>query len=167
MILAGACLLAIALAVALSSCGGDSPEAAAQAPPTSESSPAPDAGAKPKAAAPTSCIAQLDPFLKSMDALRQGLVAGLAYEQYVAEVKKIMAAYDKLPVDELTLGCVQAAGTPGEKALNRYIAASNTWTECVEVPSCEAVTVEAPLQEEWRRASKYLSKAEHGLAGQG
>ena len=173
MTVTGVCLLAIGLAAALSSCGGDSPEAAAQAPPTADSTPAEgnagsetSAAAKPKAAASPSCIAQLDPFLKAMDGLRQGLVAGLAYEEYVAEVKKITAAYDKLPVDELTLGCVQAAGTPGEKALNRYIAASNVWTECVEVPSCEAVTVEAPLQEEWRRASKYLSKAERGLVGQ-
>lgn len=159
----GVCLLAVALATALSSCGGDSPEATANAKTTTVAA-APDPGpGRPKSTASNPCVAQLDGFLKAMDTLRRNLVAGLAYEQYVAEVKKVMAAYDAVPADEMTLGCVQAAGTPGEKALNRYIAASNTWTECVEVPSCEAVTVEAPLQDEWRLASKYLSKAERGL----
>lgn len=167
---AGACLLASALALALSSCGGDSPEATAKARTTPISAPTEGAtgNAAPQRKAPTgkassSCLGQLDPLLKAMEALRKSLVAGLAYEQYVAEVKKIMAVYDAVPADEMTLGCVQAAGKASEQALNRYIAASNTWTECVEVPSCEAVTVEAPLQDEWRLASKYLSKAERGL----
>jgi hypothetical protein len=165
------CLAAGALALALSACGGDSPEAAAKAKTTPISAPA-DAGsatggAKSKAAPASRCLAQLDPFLKAMDTLRTSLVAGLAYEQYVAEVKKVMAAYDEIPADKLTLGCVRAAGTPGEKALNRYIAAGNTWTDCVEVPTCEAVSIEAPLQGKWREASEYLSKAERGLAESG
>lgn len=166
--LAGVCLLAIALAVGLSSCGGDSPEATAKARTTPISAPADDtttsAAPKPKDLASSSCLSQLDPFLKAMDSLRTRLVSGLAYEEYVDAVRVIIAAYDEVPADELTLGCVQAAGTPGEKALNRYIAASNTWTDCVEVPSCEAASVEAPLQDKWSEASKYLSKAERGLS---
>lgn len=166
-----ACLATGALALALSACGGDSPEATAKAGTTTVSTPAPETttGSKQRPPAnPTSrCLAQLDPFLKAMDALRTSLVAGLAYEEYVAEVKKIMAGYDEVPVDELALGCVQAVGRPSEKALNRYIAASNAWTGCVEVPSCEAVSIEAPLQTQWREASEYLSKAERGLAESG
>jgi hypothetical protein len=168
---AGACLLASALALALSSCGGDSPEATANARTTPISAPAdPSTGSEapqPKAPfrrAASSCLAQLDPLLKAMETLRKSLVAGLAYEQYVAAVKKIMATYDAVPADKMTLGCVQSAGRAGEQALNRYIAASNTWTDCVKVPSCEAVSVEAPLQTSWREASRYLSKAERGLA---
>lgn len=165
----GACLLAAALAVALSSCGGGSPEATAKARTTPISAPAKDGSPHGDATAPKAkaaaggCVAQLDEFLKAMDTLRTNLVGGLAYGEYVAEVKKVIAAYDAIPADKITLGCVQAAGSAGERALNHYIAASNTWTECVEVPSCEAVTVEAPLQDEWRRASDYLSKAERGL----
>lgn len=165
---AGVCLLAIALAVALSSCGGDSPEATANAKTTPISTPAGDAPTsatpRPKAPASSGCLTRLDPFLKAMDNLRTRLVTGLAYEEYVDAVRVIIAAYDEVPAEELTFGCVQAVGTPGEKALNRYIAASNTWTDCVEVPSCEAATVEAPLQDKWREASKYLSKAERGLS---
>lgn len=162
------CLAAGALTLALSACGGDSPEARANAKTTAisapaEGDPAPGA-AKPEPSGSSRCIAQLDPFLKAMDTLRTSLVAGLAYAQYVGEVRKVIAAYDQVPVDELTLGCVQAVGAPGEKALNRYIAASNTWTDCVEVPTCEAISVEAPLQVKWREASEYLSKAERGLS---
>jgi hypothetical protein len=165
---AGACLLASALALALCSCGSDSPEAKAKTTPISAPAEVTTGIAAPQRKAPTGkaasgCLGQLDPLLKAMETLRKNLVAGLAYEQYVAEVKKIIAVYDAVPVDAMTLGCVQAAGKASEQALNRYIAASNTWTECVDVPSCEAVTVEAPLQDEWRRASKYLSKAERGL----
>lgn len=156
---AGVWLLAVALATALSSCGGDSPEATANA----RTTPKAETTAKAKTP-PSNCLAQLDPLLKAMETLRKNLVAGLAYEQYVAEVKKVKDTYDAVPANEITLGCVQAAGRTSEKALNRYIAASNTWTDCVEVPSCEAVSIEAPLQTSWREASRYLSKAERGLA---
>jgi hypothetical protein len=158
-----ACLAMVGLALALSACGGNSPEATAKAGTTTVSTP-PPAEAKQGQAPASRCLSQLDPFLKAMDALRTSLVAGLAYEQYVGEVKEIMAAYDEVPVEELTLGCVQAVGRPSEKALNRYIAASNTWTDCVEVPTCEAVSIEAPLQVKWREASEYLSKAQRGLS---
>ncbi len=165
-------MLASVLALALASCGGDSPEATANAKTTAISAAAKaDATnadpAKSQPSASSRCLAQLDPFLEAMSTLRTSLVAGLAYEQYVGEVKKIMASYDAVPVGELTLGCVQAAGTPAEKALNRYIAAANAWTDCVEVPTCEAVSIEAPLQTKWREASEYLSKAERGLAESG
>jgi hypothetical protein len=98
-----------------------------------------------------------------MSRLRSNLVAGLDYEGYVDEVQRIQRAYEAIPVDALALGCLRAAGTPGEKALNRYIAAGNAWTDCVESSGCEAATIEAELQARWRQASRYLSKARRGL----
>lgn len=178
---AAACLAAAALALALSACGGDSSPATAKAGTASTTSAADVAtgttgsdqgppGTHPGQTRITGqdvggsrCAGQVGNLLAAMDRLRSNLVAGLAYEGYVAEMKKIMAAYEAVPTDEVALGCLRAAGTPGEKALNRYIAASNTWTDCVEVPSCEAASIEAQLQSEWRRASKYLSKAQAGL----
>jgi hypothetical protein len=170
---AGACLLALVLAAALASCGGDSSEATAKAgtaasQPDSGSSSLPKATeAKLRAAtAGGRCAGQLSGLVASLQGLRTALVAGLAYEQYVGEVKKIVAAYDELPADELALGCLRAAGTASEQALNRYIAASNEWTDCVEVPSCEAASIEASLQAKWKQASGYLSKAQGGLRHQ-
>lgn len=152
---------ALALALALASCGGSSTEATAKAGTVD-----PTAKQVPDAVGGSRCAGQVGNLLAAMDGLRSDLVAGLAYEQYVGEVKKIVASYEAVPVDQLALGCLRAAGTPGEKALNRYIAAGNAWTDCVEVPSCEAASIESQLQGEWRRASRYLSKAQHGLGQQ-
>jgi hypothetical protein len=164
----GGFLLAATLALALASCGGDSPEATANAKPeaaTGTGATATEAEpTRPKSTATQSrCAAQLGDLLGAMDGLRTELASGLAYEQYVGRVRKIVASYEELPVDELTLGCLRAAGTPGEKALNRYIAAGDEWSDCVEVPSCDAASIEAPLQAQWKQASAYLSKAQRGL----
>lgn len=170
-----ACLAAAALALALASCGGDSPQATAKAGTAAskpETDPSASLSAKTKAklraaSAGGRCAGQLGGLLEAMEKLRGQLVAGLAYEPYVGAVKKIVVAYDELPADEIALGCLRAAGTPTEKALNRYIAAGNTWTNCVEVPSCEAASIEADLQAKWHQASEYLSKAQRGVRSLG
>lgn len=171
---AAACLLALALASALACCGGDSSAATAKAgteasrAETDSSAPLPKkTQAKLRAASSAGrCAGQLSGLLAAMDGLRATLVSGLAYEQYVGEVKAVMAAYDELPVDDLALGCLRAAGNPSEKALNRYIAASNEWTDCVEVTTCEAASIETALQAKWKEASEYLSKAQRALRHQ-
>ena len=159
-----AALVAVA-ALALAGCGGGGGGGTAQAePPASAASTATTTARRtepaPEAAA---CSHQLGEFLGGLAALRTNLVAGLAYEGYVREVKRIRRGYEAIPVDSLALSCLEAAGTPGERALNRYIAASNTWTDCVEASGCEAASIEAELQAKWRQASRYLSKAQHGL----
>lgn len=167
----GASLLALALALALASCGGGSSEATAKAgteasqPRAGTTAPLPEkTEAKLRAAtAGGRCGGQLGGLLEAMDGLRTTLVEGLAYEQYVGEVKKVVAVYERLPSDQVALGCLRAAGTAGERALNRYIAAGNEWTDCVEVPSCEAASIETALQAKWKQASEYLSKAQRGL----
>ena len=61
-----ACLLAVALTVALASCGGDSPEATAQS--------KPEAAAKTGAPATSDpCATQLAGLLKALDGLRTAL----------------------------------------------------------------------------------------------
>jgi hypothetical protein len=176
---APACLLALALCAALASCGGDSSEATAKAgtEAVTTGSPTTDAArVKAEHAVHTNtqdstlrggpCVAQLAALLVEMDGLRGELVAGLAYEGYVGQVQKVVASYDEVAVDALTLGCLRTTGTPAERALNRYIAAGNEWTDCVEVPSCEAASIETALQAKWKEASEYLSKARHGLRQQ-
>jgi hypothetical protein len=167
--IAAAYLAAAGLALALASCGGGSSSASAQdqretqSTPTGKS-PAEVAEQRPRpAAAASRCETQLGPFLEAMDRLRRNLLVGLSYEQYVAEMKALRGAYGAIPTDRVALGCLRAAGTPGERGLNEYIAASNTWTDCVEVPGCEAASIEAELQGQWRVASGYLSKAQRGL----
>jgi hypothetical protein len=157
---------ALAAALALGACGGGSGQATAGGvrsgtvpDQTVQLSPA----KKGKGASAETCADQVGDFVDSMATLRTDLVAGLSYEQYVEEVEKIRGAYHRVPVGKLELGCLRAAGTPAENGLNKYIAASNAWTECVETPGCESATVEPALQSRWRQASKLLSTAQAGL----
>jgi hypothetical protein len=167
--IATACLAALALALALASCGGGSPSATAQAKTESQStptgrSPAELAEQRPRpVAANARCESQVGGFIGAMNRLRRNLLVGLSYEQYVAEMRAVRRAYAAIPTDRVALGCLRAAGTPAERGLNEYIAAANTWSDCVEVPGCEAASIEGQLQGQWRVAAGYLSKAQRGL----
>lgn len=150
------CLIAAALALGLSACGGGSSAMAGQAGTAASAATKPTAGGG-------SCSSQVGAFLDSMATLRTNLVAGLSYEQYVGELEAIRGAYHRIPTDKVSLGCLKVAGTPGENSLNEYIEASNSWTACVEEAGCEATTIEPTLQTKWRQAAKLLSEAQQGL----
>jgi hypothetical protein len=99
-----------------------------------------------------------------MDQLRDHLVAGVSYQQYVDELKEVRGAYDSLPVKQLQIDCLRRAGTVAESGFDEYIEAGNVWGDCVEVAGCRSVSIEGKLQRRWRIASKLLSEAEDGLA---
>lgn len=105
----------------------------------------------------------LGSFVDSMADLRRKLAIGLSYEDYLSEVQGLRAAYAAIPDDRLALGCLLAAGTPGERALNRYMVAANVWGECLTTAACETATVEPRLQREWARASVLLNEAQAGI----
>jgi len=154
------CLSIALAALALAGCGGGS---AAPGKGATTAASTPTAGAKPQAhASPGSCASQLGPFLASIDTLRRKLEVGLSYEQYVAEVGAVKAAYAQLPVDRLPLDCLLKSGTPAERAFDKYIAAANTWGECLAETGCTAGTIESTLQDEWHLASHFLGAAASG-----
>jgi hypothetical protein len=109
------------------------------------------------------CQIQLGSFVASMDSLRRRLAAGVTYDQYVAEVRGIRSTYKKIPIERVEIDCLDAVGTPAEKAFNRYIEAANDWGDCVSEVGCGSETVEPLLQRRWRIASHFLSKADDGL----
>lgn len=109
------------------------------------------------------CRGQLYDFLDSMDALRDRLAVGLNYEDYLREVRGLKDVYGRIPVDRLAIGCLAAAGSPGERALNRYLNAANTWGDCLAMTSCETEALEARLRRKWALASDLLSAAQQGL----
>jgi hypothetical protein len=159
-------LLATVSALGLSACGGGSGEATAggvRSGTVSEQTAQLQPTREGRKAVAGTCSDQVGKFVEAIAALRTDLVAGLSYEQYVEEVEGIRGAYHRVPVAKLKLDCLRAAGTPAEDGLNKYIEASNAWTECVETPGCESATVEPALQSRWRQASKLLSEAEAGL----
>lgn len=109
------------------------------------------------------CEDQLGGFVDSLDALRDGLLAGLTYESYVAEVRDLRDVYGRVPVNRLAVGCLVAVGAPGERALNEYIEAANAWGDCLADASCAPESVEPKLQRGWKLASERLSAAQDGL----
>ncbi len=164
--LAGCAAVLAVLAIALSGCGGDTPANARDTPVSSAENAAARA-AKPKpqktATIGKRCRGQVGAFLDTMSSLRERLTAGLSYEEYVGEVSVVRAAYDEVPVKELALPCLSAAGTPGELAFDKYIAAANSWGACIEEEGCDAATIEPLLQKQWRRASLLLDEARSGV----
>jgi hypothetical protein len=146
----------LGLALILPGCGD-------QATPAAGTGTASARGAEPAASAITrTCRTQLHGLLGSMDELRGNLAAGLSYSAYLHQVKSVQAAYDAVPVDRLGLGCLVKSGTPAERALNLYLAAANTWGECLSA-SCDSESVEPKLQRKWALASTRLSSAQRGL----
>ncbi len=105
------------------------------------------------------CRNQVGGFLSSLAKLRGSLALGLSYEQYVAALHGVRAAYGKVPIQRLTIDCLTSAGTPAEKALNQYIDAANAWGECLSEAGCDTASIEAGLQKRWRVASHFLSEA--------
>lgn len=162
--LAGCAAALGALVIALAGCGGDTPAKAGGTPTTAGEAAATATTKQAKAAvADGRCKPQVGDFVATMDTLRERLVAGLSYEQYVAEIELVRASYDEVPVDELALDCVLRAGTPAEQAFGRYIDAANSWGDCIGDSGCDAPTVEPVLQKQWRVASQLLDEAQQGL----
>lgn len=123
-----------------------------------------DGGAKKRhARAGSLCQGQLGGFVGSMDSLRRRLAVGVTYDQYVNEVHAIGSTYDRIPTGEVEIDCLDAVGTPAEKAFNRYIEAANDWGDCVSELGCESGTVEPVLQRRWRIAAHFLAEAREGL----
>ncbi|MBS1885934.1 MAG: hypothetical protein JSU06_01980 [Actinobacteria bacterium] len=110
----------------------------------------------------SACQARLGNFLARMDDLRQSLLAGLSYSEYVVRVRAIGDAYAALPVDRLGASCVTGPAADAEAAFNQYLRAANAWGECAGTAGCSASEVEGRLQRRWRIASKDLDAAERG-----
>jgi hypothetical protein len=125
------------------SCGGES---------TSSDATAPSRG----------CEARIGEFVGRMDDLRQSLLAGLSYAEYVVRVRAIRDAYEAVPVDRLGVGCLSGPASAAEDALNQYLRAANVWGECAATAGCAASEIEARLQRRWRIASKSLEATRRG-----
>jgi hypothetical protein len=174
--------LALALLLALASCGGGSgnggttptaPAAAetvtaagggqtgSEANPPAAGDPRAGGGATPPSspAGKGGCEARLGDFLDRMDDLRQSLLAGLSYDEYVVRVQAIRAAYEAVPVAKLGAGCVTGPAAAAEAAFNQYLRAANAWGECAATAGCAASEVEGKLQHRWHLASKSLEAA--------
>jgi hypothetical protein len=154
----------IILVLALSSCGSGSS--------TTPKSTVSEKTVKSKETAPATtkpvkqdtsgeaCQDRLGDFLDRMNDLRQSLLAGLSYDEYVVRVRAIRDAYEAVPVDKLGASCVTGPAAKAEDALNQYLLAANAWGECAATAGCAASEVEGKLQKRWKQASNKLDAAE-------
>jgi hypothetical protein len=154
---------AIAMVLALASCGGggSSTQSTNVAEKTVRSQESKQVATKdPRPAGTDACQARLGNFVARMKDLRQSLLAGLSYDEYVLRVRAIRDAYEAVPVDKLGAACVTGPAAEAEDAFNEYLRAANAWGECAATAGCAASDVEAELQHRWRIASKRLDAAE-------
>jgi hypothetical protein len=105
------------------------------------------------------CKARLGDLVDRMDDLRQALLAGLDYSEYVLRVQAVRAAYEAVPIDRLGLACVAGPANHAEDAFNQYLRAANLWGECAGTAGCAASSIESRLQHRWKVASKSLDAA--------
>jgi hypothetical protein len=149
----------LGLALMLSGCGEDGTSAADEPASTARTRPAPSSHVATKS---NSCR-RLGPLVGSMVRLRDDLVRGLSYDDYLREVQSVRSVYARLDADKLTAGCLLAAGGPAERALNLYIDATNTWGDCLATVSCSTGSIEPKLQRKWALAAHQLTTARQGL----
>lgn len=166
----GPLVAAIVTVLALASCGGGGSSTATEmeitaASPGSQESADGEADAKKTAAKPpgeahsADCQKQLSEFVGRMTDLRQSLLAGLSYAEYVVRVRAIRDAYEAVPVKKLDASCLNGPASDAEDAFNQYLRAANTWGECAGTAGCAASEIEGKLQRRWRIASKSLDEA--------
>ncbi len=154
------CVL-LGLALILPACGEDHTATAERA------TTAQNAGKAAGSTAKRQCRSQLGGFLDSLDSLRGQLAVGLSYDAYLQQVRETKAAYNRIPADRLAIGCLAIAGTPGERALNWYLDAANSWGDCLADVSCSTESVEPKLQHKWALAAVLLSSAQRALRASG
>ncbi len=115
-------------------------------------------------ASPTAaCSAHLTGFLDQLEHLRRSLVVGVSYEQYVSELGTVRRSYEQVPVGKLDLACVSGPANSAEQSFDAYLAAANTWGDCVSESGCETSALEPKLRRKWQIAAKRLKEAEEAL----
>ncbi len=106
------------------------------------------------------CGPQLDQFLADLGGLRKNLVVGVSYEQYVSELGVLRKIYDRIPVDAMSFACLSGAAESAEQSFDGYLAAANTWGDCVSDSACETTEIEPKLQSRWKLSARQLKRAQ-------
>jgi hypothetical protein len=161
-----ACVL-LGMVLIMAGCGGGDATAGGETT-TAGAGTARPSGAPPRAALVRKrCARLLGEFLDSAESLDNALAVGLDYKGYLSAVNGVRSTYAAVPADSLPLGCLTRVAGPAERALNAYIAAANTWGECLSTSGCETESIEAKLQHKWAQASHFVALAQSGLRGLG
>jgi hypothetical protein len=156
--------------LALPGCGSQAPAAPQPTDATATEPTESKAGAKSEptsrrepARSTAACSSHLAPFLDQLEHLRRSLVVGVSYEQYVSELGTVRKSYEQVPVGKLDLACVSGPANSAERSFDGYLAAANTWGDCVSESGCETAALEPKLRRQWQIAARSLAEAEKAL----
>jgi hypothetical protein len=170
-------LLVLVLALGLAACGGgtggearEAPETVTvtaptetEAPPTtSEVAPTitePDPALLEERAAADICLREVGPILRRLEALEGQLAVSITYQEYRRMLGRVSSAHSGVNVRALDLPCLSRAAVPAEKALNDYIKAENTWSNCIDDFDCDIDSIDPRLQRNWAAATRRTSRA--------
>lgn len=108
------------------------------------------------------CEQQTDNLLAGLDGLETRLEIGLDYEEYLKRVGDVRVAYERIPVDDLGLECLEVAAA-AEKALRTHLEAAEVWTRCVADRNCENDSIRPKLRKTWGKASSQLEESRQAL----
>ena len=156
----GPLVAAIVTVLALASCGGGGSDTGSTSVAEKTVKARQSQPVATKSAKGDPCQARLGNFIDRMNDLRQSLLAGLSYDEYVVRVRAVRDAYEAIPVDHLGVACVTGPAEKAEDAFNQYLRAANTWGDCAATAGCAASEVEGKLQRRWKLASKRLDAAQ-------
>ena len=123
----------------------------------------PPSQANPAATPAIDCGDRLNALVAQLEHLRRSIAIGVSYEQYVAELETVRESYQRVPVGELGLACVSGPASSAERSFDGYLAAANTWGECVSEADCKTEVLEPKLQRKWRTAAGQLAAAQQAL----
>ena len=108
------------------------------------------------------CEQQTRSLLAGLEGLESRLAIGLAYQEYLRRVGDARVAYDRIPVNDLDLRCINAVA-PAEKALRTHLEAAEVWTKCVRDRDCEHDSSRLKLRRKWKKASSQLEQSRQAL----
>jgi len=154
------------LAVLLAGCAGGEQRAAEEGMSPSPPSPSPtvdeEAIAEAEAEA-AECAAQTGDLVEALQELNSRLSVGLVQADYNKELGDIRVVYDRLPIEDLSPGCIRRVGIPAENAFNSYVQANNLWSDCIQDFGCDTDSIDPKLQKKWSKSTTLIEKAEDGL----
>jgi hypothetical protein len=114
------------------------------------------------------CQSQVGPLLTAEQDLEGRLNAvGLSYNDYGNKVGDVSVAYNTIPFKELSPQCLTQVGVHAEKAMNSYVKAGQTWTDCFDDFSCDDDSIDPDLQLDWFEASAQIKQASQGMTAIG
>lgn len=110
------------------------------------------------------CRSMFAPLYDKLTEIDGKLGIGLNFAEYGDIVGEANVAYGRLPEgSQIPAPCVTSVGVPLENALNAYITAYQSWSECVEDSECDDDANTTILRGHWSRASSEIGKVRTAL----